>query len=63
MALREIVELHEHQRFDFPDSSTGQRVGCIICHSTYTDFAGGWCDTIRAVARGYGLNPEETTDA
>lgn len=54
-----IVDLHEHQQFEFPDYYNGARLGCVICHSTYEDYAGGICDTIRALAAGYGLTTEE----
>lgn len=53
-AHREIVEIHEHQKFDHPGKGD-HSIGCIVCHSTYADFGGGICDTIRALARAYGI--------
>ena len=57
-ARRRIVEVHEHQTFAFPEPTTGAQIGCIVCHSTYEDFPGGWCDTLRAVASEWSTHPD-----
>lgn len=55
-ALREIVERHSHPRCAvLPNRATSHR--CSVC---------GWpmpCPDLRSLARAYGLNPEENTNA
>lgn len=56
-AKRRILDAHQHQTFA-PTEGCSHTVGCMTCHVEDTWlFAGGWCDTVRAVGSEWSTDP------